>query len=311
MIRAAILAAALWAAFAVVAGAAPPASSPHPLPRPDLARADDAPVVAGVPPRPRPRPGSLAEVVMGPPAHAAPVPALRPLPRPAAAQRSPVMQAAAYVAALPPTAGTPPPLRPDNLRRLSNVHAVGYRVSPAPEVTTGRKGSVCGIPILRGRKIPAITGKMRGCGLSNGVEVTSVGGVALSTPAQVDCRTATALAVWVERGLKPSVGDLGGGVAALEVGPSYACRPRNNQKGQKVSEHGRGAALDIMGIRLANGVVLSVLGGWGTAQQGRVLKALHAAACGPFTTVLGPAANSFHRNHFHFDTAQGRGPYCR
>ncbi len=33
----------------------------------------------------------------------------------------------------------------------------------------------------------------------------------------------------------------------------------------------------------------------------RFLRRLHQAACGIFSTVLGPEANDFHRNHFHFD----------
>lgn len=42
------------------------------------------------------------------------------------------------------------------------------------------------------------------------------------------------------------------------------------------------------------------------------LRRLHKAACGPFTTVLGPEANEAHRNHFHFDlVARRRGAYCQ
>ena len=46
--------------------------------------------------------------------------------------------------------------------------------------------------------------------------------------------------------------------------------------------------------------------------EGRFLRRLHAGACGPFSTVLGPEANDAHRNHFHFDLApRQRGPYCQ
>ncbi|MCB1510166.1 MAG: extensin family protein [Hyphomicrobiaceae bacterium] len=42
------------------------------------------------------------------------------------------------------------------------------------------------------------------------------------------------------------------------------------------------------------------------------LRRLHAAACGPFNTVLGPEANEAHRNHFHFDlVARRRKAYCQ
>jgi len=48
------------------------------------------------------------------------------------------------------------------------------------------------------------------------------------------------------------------------------------------------------------------------AQQ-QFLRAIHAAACRRFGTVLGPEANDAHRNHFHLDMADrgGRGSYCR
>jgi hypothetical protein len=38
---------------------------------------------------------------------------------------------------------------------------------------------------------------------------------------------------------------------------------------------------------------------------------MRKAACGPFNTVLGPGSDPFHGDHFHLDTARGRGPYCR
>ena len=261
--------------------------------------------------KPKARPGELSTVVMGGPAFGNGLPALRPRPRPTAAEQAPVVQVAAALSAMPGQVMISPRPRPEGLERRMSLVPVGYRVQPPSSIITGLKGSVCGNPLIRGRTIPPIVSRVRGCGLHDGVEVTSVAGVELGEGAQIDCPTAQALATWVQKGLKPTVGNLGGGVVALETGPTYACRPRNNQKGNRLSEHGRGAALDVMGIRLANGVVLSVLKGWGTQAQGQVLKAVHASACGPFTTVLGPKADRFHDDHFHLDTAKGRGPYCR
>ena len=79
--------------------------------------------------------------------------------------------------------------------------------------------------------------------------------------------------------------------------------------GVQVSEVARGSRAAQSG--LASGAMLSVRDDWGKAKEGRVLKAIHASACGPFTTVLGPKSDRFHKDHFHIDTAQGRGPYCR
>ncbi len=60
------------------------------------------------------------------------------------------------------------------------------------------------------------------------------------------------------------------------------------------------------------GTDLSVLRGWRDPAQSKVLKKMHKAACGPFGTVLGPNADKYHQDHFHFDTARYRsGAYCR
>jgi hypothetical protein len=139
-----------------------------------------------------------------------------------------------------------------------------------------------------------------------------VGGVALSTPAIIDCTTARALNAWVKDGLTPAVGNEGGGIASIRVVAHYACRTRNNQAGARLSEHANGRAIDIAGIGLRNGREITVLSGWNSTEFGQKLRRMWRDACGPFGTVLGPEANRFHRDHFHFDTARYRsGSYCR
>ena len=57
---------------------------------------------------------------------------------------------------------------------------------------------------------------------------------------------------------------------------------------------------------------MTLLTDWNSADDGAQLRQMWRAACGPFGTVLGPEANRFHRDHFHFDTARYRsGSYCR
>jgi hypothetical protein len=203
--------------------------------------------------------------------------------------------------------------RPKSIAPVQDAEVAAFRTQPSPEIIVGKKGSVCGDPGLRGVKIAPIAAKLAGCGLADGVKVTAVEGILLSTPATIDCTTALALRSWVTDGLKPIIGKRGGGVARIEVAGSYACRPRNNQKGQKISEHGRGKALDITGIILKDGEIITVLRDWGKGEQGKILQGLHWVACHSFGTVLGPAANSFHRDHFHFDTARNsrKGSYCQ
>ena len=202
--------------------------------------------------------------------------------------------------------------RPDNLKRKNIVQASGIRTQPAPVIVQGRKGAICGIDGIKGEKLAPIPGRIKGCGVEDPIRVTSVGGVALSTPAIMDCTTATALNAWVDNSVRPAVGRLGGGVAGLQVAAHYACRSRNNQKGAKISEHGKGRAIYISAIVLKNGASLSVLKGWRDPQHGKVLKVVHKSACAFFGTVLGPGADRHHQDHIHLDTARYRsGSYCR
>jgi hypothetical protein len=232
--------------------------------------------------------------------------------RPAASAESAAAMTTALGGLFPLEAVPRPHRRPKVEATDEAVQEAAVRTQPAPVIITGKKGSVCGDPGLRGVKIAPIAARLAGCGLADGVKVTSVEGIMLSTPATIDCTTALALRSWVSDGLKPIIGKRGGGVARIEVAGSYACRPRNNQPGQKISEHGRGKAIDITGIILKDGEIITVLHDWGKGEQGKILQGLHWVACHTFGTVLGPAANSFHRDHFHFDTARNnrKGSYC-
>ena len=264
-----------------------------------------------VSPRPLPR-FQAAEPALQPGAR-------RPPPRPAAVvvrRRNPareveVVQPASGLAVL---RSPRPAARPENLVRRGVVLAAAGAIptQPGTGAITGRRGAVCGDRRLRGETIAPIAGRIQGCGVEAPVRLTEVAGVRLSTAATVDCVTAGALADWVEGTVKPTVGRLGGGVAGLEVFAHYACRTRNNQAGAKISEHGRGRAIDIGAIVLANGASIRVLEHWRDDQLGELLRAMHRGACGPFGTVLGPGADRFHQNHFHLDTARyRRGAFCR
>lgn len=278
---------------AVAAVAAPLQSSPRPLLKP----------TAVVP---------VVDVVSA----AAPLQSVQPKPKPGQTLIAP---AAALTTAptTAPTRGTQvltsllPQTRPDALADLIQVSAPAPLAKTPQDASGAIKGAVCGDPSIRGQQITPIAATMKGCGLVDGVKVTAIEGVTLSTPVSVDCETADALKVWVKGTVLPSIGRKGGGLAMIEVADSYACRPRNNQRGNRLSEHGKGHAIDITGFRLQNGTDISVLDDWGGFRYGSVLKAIRKAACGTFTTVLGPGSDRFHRNHFHLDTARGRNAYCK
>ncbi len=174
------------------------------------------------------------------------------------------------------------------------------------------RGAVCGDPDIQGEAVGGVPGRISGCGIREAVRIREISGVTLSQKALMDCGTAKALNRWVNRSAKPAFRGTGGGLVRLRVAAHYACRTRNNQPGARISEHGKGRAIDISGFVLANGREVTVLRGWGSGGDGRRLRRIHKEACGPFGTVLGPNSDRFHRDHFHFDTARYRsGPYCR
>ncbi|EPX82802.1 extensin family protein [Salipiger mucosus] len=175
-----------------------------------------------------------------------------------------------------------------------------------------RRGAVCGDISIQGEALGYVPGRIGGCGIQKAVRLRSVAGVGFTQQPVMDCRTAGALKTWINRSLKPAVGQRGGGVARIRVAAHYACRTRNNQRGAKISEHGKGRAIDISGFTLRNGGEVTVLGGWGTSRDGPMLRRVHSDACGIFGTVLGPGSDGYHADHLHFDTARYRGgAYCR
>ena len=179
------------------------------------------------------------------------------------------------------------------------------RAKPTKKASASRKGSVCGVPSIKGKTLPRITSQTKSCGIEDPVSVTSVDGATLSTPATIDCATAIALNTWVQRGLRPAFPSAE--IASLTVVDSYSCRPRNNVAGNKISEHGKGHAIDIAGVTFANGKSLTV------SRNFKTLRRAYKAGCGIFGTTLGPGSDGYHEDHMHFDTARQRrgGAYCR
>lgn len=172
---------------------------------------------------------------------------------------------------------------------------------------------LCGVRGLAGQELPRITSSTQGCGIAQPVRITSVQGIALSPAATLDCDTARAFDSWVRDALVPQMGNRGGGIDRITIGSHYACRTRNNQPGARISEHGRGRAIDVMGWRLADGESVTVAADFRRGRHRRALERMYASACGTFRTTLGPNADRFHQDHFHFDLAQHRngGTYCR
>jgi len=202
-----------------------------------------------------------------------------------------------------------PRFRPQNLR-IARIDPKTYKAGKP--VRYRKKGSVCGIKGIRGYAVAPVRGKIAGCVIKNPVKVSEVDGITLTREVLIGCEAAESLYGWVRKSAKPVVGRQGGGLAKIQMIAGYSCRNRNSAKSGKLSEHAKGKAVDIAGFILKDGTILSVKRDWHSAAKGRTLKKLHKTACGPFGTVLGPNANRFHQDHFHFDVARYRsGAYCR
>ncbi len=154
-----------------------------------------------------------------------------------------------------------------------------------------------------------------GCEVRNAWRVKSMGQVGFSQPAIVNCGMAEPLREWLDNTVQPNAQrQFGESVIGVDIAASYSCRPRNNQRGAKMSEHGYGNAIDIAAFTLESGRRVSVLEGWrGNSEERRFLNQVHGEACGEFHTVLGPNSDRNHRDHLHLDLQNRRsgGNYCR
>lgn len=150
-----------------------------------------------------------------------------------------------------------------------------------------------------------------GCTALGSVQLLEIG-TPVTNLGAMTCPLAKTFAAWAREAVQPAARTwLGSPVVRIESFGSYACRPVNGQSGGKMSEHGKANAVDIGAFVLADGRRITVLDGWrgDDEQTQQFLRAAHQAGCRRFRVGLGPDANSYHANHFHFD--MGQGPYCR
>jgi hypothetical protein len=119
----------------------------------------------------------------------------------------------------------------------------------------------------------------------------------------LDCRLAERLADWIGNVVEPLARHhLGSGLAAIETGPGYVCRNRNNEAAGKLSEHAKGNALDIVAFALTDGRRVAVRPPDQPAPtEAAFLAAVRTTACGYFLTVLGPGSDAAHAEHLHVD----------
>ena len=120
------------------------------------------------------------------------------------------------------------------------------------------------------------------------------------------CEMAESLASWIRDEAAPRLAKDGASLRRVETYDDFNCRGRNRVFGAKLSEHGKGNAVDVRAFTLADNRMVSPT----DMTVSKELRAsLRESACVRFTTVLGPGSDGYHEAHIHLDLAARRNGY--
>ena len=186
--------------------------------------------------------------------------------------------------------------------------------APAAETAEPGPPSACRLrltaDIATFEALPPITGA-DGCGVEDPVRLVAVmtkdkKRIPMSPPVMLGCPMAEALVHWVRDDMVELAGMLGSPLVALSTGQGYQCRGVNGIAGTRTSQHGRGNAMDLRAILLANGTGANPTD---TTLPKDFRQRFKASACARFTTVLGPGSDGHHDIYIHLDVAPRRAGY--
>jgi hypothetical protein len=167
------------------------------------------------------------------------------------------------------------------------------------------------------QKVSKVDGR-GACGISKPLKVAAMsdGRVSIGPVATLNCPMTAAVDAWLAESVQPAaLAWFGMPVIEINQISDYSCRPKNNQRGESLSEHSFGNALDVAGFKLADGRTVTVKANWRKPAEAKgFLHEVFATACQRFKTVLGPGVK-YHGDHFHLDLAHhgeaGTRHYCR
>jgi hypothetical protein len=154
----------------------------------------------------------------------------------------------------------------------------------------------------------------KGCGIDKPIRLSeALPGIKLKPEGTMRCETALALAHWMKESVIPA-----GQVSLIKAGPiktinqasTYVCRLRNNAATGEISEHARGNAIDVASFTFEDGTVVAVEPRREDPTLiGAFQRAVSAAGCLYFSTVLDPESDAAHEHHFHLDVMKRNGGY--
>ncbi|HBT68256.1 MAG TPA: extensin [Agrobacterium sp.] len=167
------------------------------------------------------------------------------------------------------------------------------------------------------KQLEPIRDEEQGCGIEAPIELSVVlPGIKLEPSGTMRCETALALSRWTREMMLPAAALAlpEKKVTAIANASTYICRNRNSAENGKISEHAKGNAVDISTIAFDKGepLVMKPRGEDGTP-EGAFQRAITAAACLFFRTVLSPGSDATHQDHLHLDVLERKGDYlyCR
>lgn len=218
---------------------------------------------------------------------AQPIPPLPP-PRPSEAP-SPSVAPAAEVPTAAPEGGAPGQATLEPSTCPLQLRGSGFEVEATEDPKSANEGCRIDTPVrLKAVPVPSRPGAM----------------VRLRDQPVVACRFARNFGQWLGELVAPVVvGTLNTELKSVQTGPGFECRNRNGAVKGKLSAHAEGLAIDITAFELANGSNLRIKPE-GATPPNPALTALRTAACGWFTTVLGPGSDAAHADHLHLDVQQ-------
>jgi len=169
---------------------------------------------------------------------------------------------------------------------LERLKAAGFAFEPSTQLAATNQACVIDTPV----KLTAVA-------------VTSRPGTSVRLPEEpmLACRFAERLGHFLGDLAAPLMaGRLSVELKAVRTGPGYECRNRNRAATGHLSAHALGLAVDVAAFELANGKAVPIKPDEDARGEAAVA-AVRSAACGWFTTVLGPGSDAAHTDHMHLD----------
>ncbi len=172
---------------------------------------------------------------------------------------------------------------------LTRLKAAGFEIEPTEQPSTPNEFCRIEVPVrLKAVPVRSRPGAM----------------VRLGDQPVLACRFADTFGRWIGDLVAPVIARaLKTELTGVRTGPGFECRNRNRSATGKLSAHAEGLAIDIAGFELATGSTLRIKSE-GEVAPDPALVALRTAACGWFTTVLGPGSDPAHADHLHLDVQQ-------